>query len=91
MTVVAKKRRAAEEGCQGICSRDGFREKEVVLLLWSMGRDTTVDVEERYGEVEGSKSKIESMVGRGQGKESSEGSRGKAKGGRAEQGEGLWA
>jgi hypothetical protein len=76
MTVVAKKRRTAEVGCQGVRSRVKVVEKEVVLLLWSMERVTAVEIEERYVEVEGSKSKIELMVGRGQGKESSEGSRG---------------
>jgi hypothetical protein len=49
MTVVAKKRRAAEEGCQGMRSRVEAGEKEVVLLLWSMERVTTVEVEENMG------------------------------------------
>jgi hypothetical protein len=39
MTVVAKKRRAAEKGCQGVRSRDEVGEKDVVLLLWSMEKD----------------------------------------------------
>lgn len=50
MTVVAKKRRTAEVGCQGVRSRVKVGEEDVVLLLWSMERITTVEIEERYGE-----------------------------------------